>query len=647
VIYRSSILIPALLFQMAIAIPVSAGAGTPCDDAVRLAATIPVDADGERTRQTEERILGACPDGAAGSFVQGLRAQRGGRHDEAVRNYREALRLEPSFARAQGNLGLVLLDKGSHDDAVVALTRAISSDPDPRYHQGLARIFGQRKLHSLALYHYAEAAKGLPSDPAIPTELAGLYREMGKGDDAERQYRKAIALSPSYEGARLGLASFYMAEGQTDRAIAELKQAQIANPGNKEINRQLAEAYEKKGDRQAADYQSLLAGNQRGVLSDEHLRRGDELMRAKEYAKAVDEFKSALKEKPDWPEALSRLAEAQAAAGLDDEAIATHKELIRLRIGGGDTHYNLGVLYERKGLIDEAVASYKQAIHDSPGNGDARRRLADIYTLRGNYPQAIEQYRELLKKGDGNPLLHLKLARAHLNAKNPKEAFAAYQEAIRLDPDNLEARRELALLYRKNNLNEDAEKQYREILRIRKDDAEARNVLTALYVKSKKYDELISLLKEGVELAPSDPASHYKLGLIYEFKKDYNAAEEQYKKSVELKGDYAKSLNALGRIYLKTGKLTEAREALEAAKKADPGMEETAVLLSNIKDELSPEPARFTKKSRTGKASKEARKSRSAKKKAPKASRKKTATKTSKKSGATAKKTSKNTTKKR
>ena len=636
-IYRRTILVPTLLIHLALTIPMVAGADSRCDDAKRLAATIPVQADGEMMRKTEEVILDSCPDGAAGYFVQGLRAERSGRHDEAIRNYRETLRLEPAFPHARGNLGLALLEKGSHDDAVVELTQAISLAPEPHYHHGLARIFGQRKIYSLALYHFAEAAKGLPTDPAIPTEIAGLYREMGKEGDAEKLYRKALSLSPTHEGARLGLASLYMTAGKTDRAIEELKQAQIATPGNKQINLLLAEAYEKKGDHQAADYESLLGGKQRGVLSDERLRRGDELMRAKEYGKAADEFKAALREKPDWPEALSKLADAQTAAGLDDEAIASYKELIRLRLGTGDTHYNLGVLYERKGLIDEAVVEYKQAVHDTPDNGDARRRLADIYALRGSYPQAIEQYRELLKKGDGNPVLHLKLARALLSAKNPKEAFVSYQDALKIDPDNLEARRELATLYRKSNQNEEAEKQYREILRIKKDDTDARNVLTALYVKSKKYDELITLLKEGVELAPNDPASHYKLGLIYEFKKDYGAAEENYKKAVGLKGDHAKSLNALGRIYLKTGKLTEAKESLEAAKKADPGMEETAVLLSNIKEELSPEPPRYSKKGRKGKASKEAKKSRSSKKK----STKKGAKTDSKKSGGKSKKAKK------
>ena len=59
--------------------------------------------------------------------------------------------------------------------------------------------------------------------------------------------------------------------------------------------------------------------------------------------------------------------------------------------------------------------------------------------------------------------------------------------------------------------------------------------------------------------------------------------------SLWLKSDHAKALNALGRVYMKSGRIKEAKEALESAKTADPGLEETTVLLSNIRDEFSPE----------------------------------------------------------
>ena len=110
-----------------------------------------------------------------------------------------------------------------------------------------------------------------------------------------------------------------------------------------------------------------------------------------------------------------------------------------------------------------------------------------------------------------------------------------------------------------------------------------------MYVKNKNYEELTALLKENVELTPNDANSHYKLGLVYEFQKNYEEAAGSYKKATELQKDHAKALNALGRVYMKTGHIKEAKEALEAAKNADPALEETTVLLSNIRDEFSPE----------------------------------------------------------
>jgi tetratricopeptide (TPR) repeat protein len=133
-----------------------------------------------------------------------------------------------------------------------------------------------------------------------------------------------------------------------------------------------------------------------------------------------------------------------------------------------------------------------------------------------------------------------------------------------------------------------------------------------MYVKNKQYDDIMSLLKETVELNPDDPINHYKLGLIYDFKKEYESAESAYKKSIELKSDNARALNALGRLYMKTGRLAEAKETLEAAKKVDPTIEETTVLLNNIRDEFNPEPQKITK-GKKGKAKKSKRSSKNTK----------------------------------
>ena len=46
---------------------------------------------------------------------------------------------------------------------------------------------------------------------------------------------------------------------ETDKAVVELKQAAISEPGNLEIHRLLAEGYSRKGDAKSADYERELA----------------------------------------------------------------------------------------------------------------------------------------------------------------------------------------------------------------------------------------------------------------------------------------------------------------------------------------------------------------------------------------------------
>ena len=116
--------------------------------------------------------------------------------------------------------------------------------------------------------------------------------------------------------------------------------------------------------------------------------------------------------------------------------------------------------------------------------------------------------------------------------------------------------------------------------------------------------ELVALLKENVEMTPQDSNQHYRLGLVYEFQKDYGNASASYLEAVKLKEDNAKALNALGRINMKTGHIKEAKEYLERAKAIDPTMEETTLLLSNIRDELAPVTTKYKKNSKGKKGKK-------------------------------------------
>lgn len=590
----------------------------PCKEALDMVGSLQGVQDDSLMRQTEANIIALCPDGAAAHFVSAVQLERVGNVDGAIGEYRKALQQEPSFARASGNLGLLYAQKGMDDEASVELARGLTALQNPLYHKSMGRIFAERKVYPLAIYHYNEAGKELTRDPSIFTGLAEIYSATGQPDKALEEYRRAVTANPNYEKAYIGSAAINIQRNNLDQAIEQLKKAEVANPQNREVHLMLAGIYERKGDAKLADYHSLLSGKSRvspaasGKLPAQPAASGSD--------KEIDLLKAAVKERPGDVQSYEKLGNIYRAAGKDAEALEAYREAAHLNSTNSDVYLNLGILYEKKAQLDEAVVAYKRAIKVNPGNAEAHLRLGDIRYSRGANQDAVGHYSEFLKLRPESPDIHLKLARLFAKSKETGLAISSYNSVLAYSPNDADANREIAAMYRAKGDSDKAISHYKKVLALHKDDSETRSALVSIYVKNKQYDELTVLLKEAVELAPDDPNNHYKLGLIYDFKKDYESAVASYKKAIEIKPDHARSLNALGRLYMKAGKLNEAKETLEAAKKADPTMEETSVLLSNIRDEFNPEPRKISK-GKKGKI-----------KKAKKGSKKTKRTKTTKKS---------------
>lgn len=588
----------------------------PCKNALELSGTLESVRDEVLLRQNEAKILSLCPDGAAGHFVSALQLERVGNLDGAISEYRKALQQERSFPLASGNLGLLYAQKGMNDEASVELARGLSTIPNPKYHKAMARILAERKVYPLAIYHYTEASNELTRDPAIFNGLASAYAASGQPDKALEEYRRALTADPNSEMAHIGIASIYISRNESDKALESLKKAETGNPQSREIHLMMAALYEKKGDATSAEYQYLLGGKPKAATSvPAQQKAAGEAALSGDANKDVESIKNAIKENPRSAALYEKLGTLYRSNGKDTEAIAAYKEAAHLNSTSHEVYLNLGILLEKRSLLDEAVVAYKQALRIKADSADAHLRLADLRNSRGLFQEAVTHYGEFLKLKPDSPDIQLKLARIFARNKENGLAIDAYSAFLKHSPDNIEANREIATLYRAKGTNDKAAEHYKKVLAQQKDDMDTRNALVSIYVKNKQYDEITELLKGTAELFPEDPNNHYKLGLIYEFKKDYENAILGYKKAIEHKADHARSLNALGRLYMKTGRINEAKEMLEAAKKADPGMEETTVLLNNIRDEFNPEPRKITKgkKSKSKKSKKSSKSSKASK----------------------------------
>ena len=589
--------------------------GDSCKDAIEAAQKLPLIVDDVQRTKEEQEIVRVCPDGAAAQYIQGVTAERQGNSDAAVAAYRRALQSEPNFSVARGSLGLVYLARGRQDDGVVELTKAVAGQPIPAFHAALGQVMAEKRLFALALYHYGEASLRAPSDATIITGQADVYAAQGETIRAVDEYKRALFLDPRSEAAAIGLATVHLQQNQPDAGLAVLTTLPATVTVSPKRHLLLADLYERKGEPKKAESERMLGGKKPKAQPTPKVSDcavADQLASTGELEKAIEAYRQGLQKNPDSLEGYEKLGNLYFRTNKFDEAAKAYQHAMHLGTKNADVYYNLGQIYEKRGKIDEAIVSYKQAIERYPEFADARLHLADIRMGRGNTQDAIEQYIEYLKLRPNNGEIHLRLARIFAKNKNFNLAEGSYLQGLRLMPDNPDVHRELAGIYRTKGLQDKALQHYNQALKLLPTDSESRNAIVAIYVKDKKYDELVTLLKDAVKVTPEDPNNHYKLGLIYDFKKDHENAIESYKKATELKPDHARALNALGRVYMKTGRLAEAKSALESAKKADPTMEEASVLLNNIRDEFNPVPRKIkdikVKKGKKGKKDKKGKK---------------------------------------
>ncbi|MDI6829330.1 MAG: tetratricopeptide repeat protein, partial [Armatimonadota bacterium] len=129
---------------------------------------------------------------AGGYNNLGLAYATRGQIDEAIKQYKRALELQPTHFFAHSNLGDALVAKGKLDEAAI---------------------------------HYRQAIIALPNNPKPYFKLGTLYGEKGQIDDEILQYRKAISLKPDFGEAHNNLAVALYYKGKYAEAWKEVRLA--------------------------------------------------------------------------------------------------------------------------------------------------------------------------------------------------------------------------------------------------------------------------------------------------------------------------------------------------------------------------------------------------------------------------------------
>jgi Tfp pilus assembly protein PilF len=125
----------------------------------------------------------------------GWALQQKGELDGAIASHRKAIRIDPKLARAHNNLGYALQQKGDLDGAVAAFKRALEIEPKNPY--ALANLpRGERMRELLPRLPAVLASKAQPKGPAEACDFARLCAQsfQKRYSAAARLFEEAFAI---------------------------------------------------------------------------------------------------------------------------------------------------------------------------------------------------------------------------------------------------------------------------------------------------------------------------------------------------------------------------------------------------------------------------------------------------------------------
>ena len=155
----------------------------------------------------------------------GVALKASGNGPAAERAFRQAIRIDPYYATANGNLARLLTDQGDSAQAIYYAEQAARLQPTAvnlyEYALGLVRLerFDDSRRQ-------VEAA--LRADPTLAEAhelLGGLFSRSADTSAALAEYREAVRLKPEVSRAQLDLAATLAAMGEVNEAVLHFREA--------------------------------------------------------------------------------------------------------------------------------------------------------------------------------------------------------------------------------------------------------------------------------------------------------------------------------------------------------------------------------------------------------------------------------------
>ena len=346
--------------------------------------------------------------------------------------WKDSAQKNPKSTRTHNNLGKAYFEKGDLALATHHLEKSVANIShfiDTQYNIKSAEEFLKRRekitgQKSVNKFSPSESI-GLLAELVEPHyNLASVYLDQGRLDDAEKEYLKTLALRPGHFSSRIGLSSVYNRKGLYDQAIASLKLAinlSNSDPGFALARLNLGELYGKTGKIENAVTEWEAALKIDPSLLPAYFNLGTAYMVTDKFELAVSAFKHCLKLNSRYEPALFNLAKVYQKQEKWDTSTQQFKSFLEVTGPRPSAYAQIGFNFNRQADWENAQDFLEKSLSLQPNNFNARISLAETLANLGQMKKARELLQTALKM-DLSPAQNEAINKMMVNLTGPQNA---------------------------------------------------------------------------------------------------------------------------------------------------------------------------------------------------------------------------------
>jgi tetratricopeptide (TPR) repeat protein len=431
----------------------------------------------------------------------GVLYYRKGVYDEAIKQFKEALKIDPRFELARENLQYLFAETKMEDPDVSRWRQEVDKDPDndeallrlgisyqnmgrleeasdilgqvvarnPEHYMArihLGAVLKARGLHQQALEHYLCAEENVGTSAVFHTDLGEIYYNLGRTDEAISELRTAIKLDAEFWRSHFLLSFAFGDIGHFQEALEENRIASKLNPSFQNTEANLALSNDEQGGQQGMgmDIPSLestsftlgTAYRERGYLKEAlkefrkalqdmpdkdrvHLEMGKVHLAEGDNDEALSSLLKALQENPENPDAYRLCGTVYHVLADNRKAAVCYLQSFRLDSADADTMNNLGVLLYQVGLVEEAERMFKKGLNLKLYNLELNFNYLASILFREEYMMAENLLQRLEAFTGKSAVLYEKRALLHYKLNRMTLALFDIESALACDKRHADA----------------------------------------------------------------------------------------------------------------------------------------------------------------------------------------------------------------